>query len=108
MSTKFTKEQKASAELTIRSILNKRKPTIWFQQHSRTRSSLPKPIIQFFCVKNNDIYQLTRPIWIYLNCRLNKNEDGILSSFGTDGYDIIRDLSVQLFQQYDKINAIRM
>lgn len=105
---KFLKEQKDSAESTIRSILDKKNPKIWFQQHSRTRSSLPKPIIQFFCIKNNDIYQLTRPIWIYLERRLNKKEDGILCSFGCDGYDIIRDLSVQLFRQYDKISAVRM
>ncbi len=105
---KFTKEQKFSAESTIRSILNKKNPIIWFQQHSRTRSQLPKPIIQLFCIKNNDIYQLTRPIWIYLELRLNKNEDGILCSFGCDGYDLVRDLSVKLFQQYDKISVVRI
>ena len=95
---KFSKEQAQSAESTIRSILNKKKPTIWFQQHSRTRSQLPKPIIQFFCIKDNNIYQLTRPIWIYLSRRLNKNEDGILCSFGCDGYDIIQEVSAKLFK----------
>lgn len=108
MSTKFTKEQKASAELTIRSALNKEKPTIWFQQHSRTRSQLPKPIIQFFYIKHDDIYQLTRPIWIYLDRRLNKNEDGILCSFGCDGYDIIQEVSAKLFRDIYKINAVRI
>ena len=105
---KFSKEQKDSAESTIRAVLNKKNPTIWFQQHSRTRSSLPKPIIQLFCIHDNGIYQLTRPIWIYLELRLNKNEDGILCTFGCDGYDLIRDLSVKLFNQYDKISVVRI
>jgi len=105
---KFSKERRDSAESTIRAVLNKQEPKIWFQQHSRTRSLVPRPILQLFCIKNNDIYQLTRPVWIYLERRLNKNEDGILCSFGCDGYDLVRDLSVKLFQQYDKISVVRM
>lgn len=105
---KFTKEQRDSAESTIRAVLNKKKPIIWFKQHSRTRSQLPKPIIQFFCIKNNNIHQLTRPIWIYLSRRLNKNEDGILCSFGCDGYDVIQEVSAKLFKDIYKIDAVRM
>lgn len=105
---KFLKDQVESAESTIRSMLNKKKPTIWFQQHSRTRSQLPKPIIQFFCIKGNNIYQLTRPIWIYLSRRLNKNEDGILCPFGCDGYDVIQEVSAKLFKDINKIDAVRM
>ncbi len=105
---KFLKDQIQSAESTIRSMLNKKKPTIWFQQHSRTRSQLPKPIIQFFCIKDDNIYRLTRPIWIYLGRRLNKKEDGILCSFGCDGYDIIQEVSAKLFKDIYKIDAVRM
>ena len=105
---KYTKDQKFNVEVAVRNLLYKEYPKIWFKQHSRTRSQLPKPIIELFCIYNNDIYQLTRSICIFLDLRLDKKENGIICSFGTDGYELVMSVSEKLFSDYKKIQAIRM